>query len=279
MLDSLQRRLIYRPRRSNRLAVIHFPDLSALYQSVSDLELTTPDAVTLKGWLLRTNNQPETATAERAAILYFHGNAGHRGNRVPWYRVFHKLATDVLAVDYRGYGDSDGSPTESGLILDAQTTWRYATETLGYSAGRIWIVGSSLGGAVAVRLAADLCRRGVVPAGLIGVATFSSLTDVAAAQYPWLPVRWLLVDRFESHLQISDVACAYLHLHGDRDDIVPLSCGRKLFEAAPNCSADGKARRFVVLPGLGHDNVLPDAAETVIHELNKFVTHQIVRTS
>ena len=164
----IQRRMMYPATRATSLSVAGFPELRQSFHSATDLEMNTTDQVTIRGWHLQIAEAP----ADRL-ILLFHGNGGHRAYRGKWYLIARSLNADVLAMDYHGYGDSGGSPSEQALISDAEAAWNHAVMTLNYQPAQIVIVGESLGGAVGVQLAAEKCRKGTPPAGLVLVATFS----------------------------------------------------------------------------------------------------------
>jgi pimeloyl-ACP methyl ester carboxylesterase len=261
MLAFFQRSLIYLPSRDPQIDTQH-SGLPA--GQVHTVTLTTKDGLELRGWHIL----PDGVTAadreqcdQRLAsgqpvIIYFSGNAGNRAYRTMEFELFTHLDCHVLVFDYRGYGDNPGSPSEELLAEDAQAIWRYAVETRKLRADRIVLFGESLGGGVAVRLAAELCVSGTPPGGLVLRSSFSSLVDVAAHHYRWLPVRMLMIDRFPSAERISDVSCPILHIHGVRDRIVPIEFGRELFAAAPDSSSAGVAKRFVELPLAGHNDIL-----------------------
>ena len=259
MLASLQRKLMYAPLVSDQLAVGQHVELLELFPAATDVQITAADGVQIRGWYLR-QAEAKSAEPQRPLMLFFHGNAGNRLGRMGWYRLFRDFGVDVLAIDYRGYGDSEGSPSEVGLHADAAATWNYAVNTLGYAPERICVMGVSLGGAVAVNLVAAKSQGGTPAGGLIVVATFSSMHDTAAFLYPWLPVRWLLIDKYASDELIRCVTCPVLSLHGDQDQLVPLQLGQRLFEAAPAASAAGLPRQLVVMAGVGHRR-LADAGE------------------
>jgi fermentation-respiration switch protein FrsA (DUF1100 family) len=160
----------------------------------------------------------------------------------------------VLLFDYRGYGENPGSPSETNFARDARAIWRFATESPAVLPRRIVVFGESLGGAVATRLAAEQSVGGNSPSGLILCGTFSSLTDTGTARFPWMPVRWLLVDRDPSADRIKAVTCPILQFHGDQDDVVPIEFGRRLFSAVPEQSATGIRKQFVELVGSGHND-------------------------
>jgi fermentation-respiration switch protein FrsA (DUF1100 family) len=222
--------------------------------------------VTIKGWHLQV-----AATPADRIILLFHGNAGHRAFRGNWYEIAKSLHADVLAIDYHGYGDSGGSPSEPALISDAQSAWNYAVTILKFQPAQIVIVGESLGGAVGVQLAAEKCRRGTPPGGLVLVATFSSMLEVASYQFPWLPIRFLLTDRYRSDRSIVDVTCPILQFHGDQDTLVPLSLATRLHQLAPATSSSGKAKALQILRDTGHNDILYLHGQTILDEMAKFI--------
>ena len=197
-------------------------------------------------------------------VLYFSGNAGHRAYRVDECEVFTRLRCHVFIFDYRGYGDNPGRPAKTGLLPTLRPSGGTRRRRGTSLPDRVLLYGESLGGGVAVRLAAELAQAGTPPAGLILRSTFSSLVDVGAYHYPWLPVRLVMVDRYPSSDRIPAVTCPVLQLHGEQDTIVPLVMARRLFEAAPAQSAGGTAKQFVILPLADHNDVLP-VAEPQLH--------------
>lgn len=257
-LTWFQRKLMYPAMRAESLETAQFPVLRQFFQQAEDIELLTPDGVRIRGWRL----QAESSPAEHVLLL-FHGNGGHRAHRAFWYEVARSLNMDVIAIDYHGYGDSEGSPSEKALIQDAAATWDYAVAKCGYQPSQIVIAGESLGGAVGVRLAAEQCRNGTAPGGLVLVATFDSMLRTASWHYPFLPVRWLLLDRYHSDRHIPDVSCPILQVHGTNDTIVPLEFARNLFMTAPDQSAGGTQKSFLEIPDAGHNDLLSDHARTI----------------
>jgi uncharacterized protein len=258
LLISLQRRLIYLPLRET-------PDVrraeTALRAPILPLTINTEDGLALNGWLIPATSadqrDPAAAVADgRPLCLWFNGNAGHRAHRLPQISLIHKLGAHVLIIDYRGYAENPGSPSEEGLAKDARAAWNFARDTLKVPAKRIVICGESLGGGVATRLAADLCKEGTPPAGLFLQATFASLVEAGSYHYPFLPVRWVLRDRFDSLSRIADVTCPISMVHGRQDGIVPFDHGRKLFNAAPDKSASGVLKTFTEMPTAGHNDIM-----------------------
>ncbi len=203
-----QRRLMYYPSGG--------PVPTPPFPSLREVELSTADGVSLKAW--------HWPGRDPLTLLIFHGNAGHRGDRLSWAEILRETGAGVFLLDYRGYGGSSGSPTEKGLYLDAEAAaaWLEANR---YSP--VVYVGESLGSAVAVELA---LRR--PPAALILQSAFTSAADVGQKAYPFLPVRLLIKDRFDSLSKIDRVTCPILLIHGKEDSLVPLTMGRALYDRA-----------------------------------------------
>ena len=271
LLGFLQRKLIYHPTVANELPVAEFPNVTRIYPEAQDIRLCCSENTELGGWLLKSSPGTTSEKIERPLVVFFHGNAGDRSGRFWWYHALSQSNVDILAIDYHGYGDSLGEPSEEALYRSAEAAWTYAVQDLGYSSSQVFIMGVSLGGAAAVHLAYETCQSGESPAGLIVVATFSSMTDVASSHYPWLPVRAILVDRYPSEEKISQVTCPILNLHGDQDRIVEQNCGLQLFEAAPAESACGFRRRWVNLSGAGHNDLLASHGNVIANEVQQFV--------
>jgi uncharacterized protein len=207
-----------------------------------DAVFTTEDGIQLHGWYFE-HPQP------RAHVLYFHGNGtdvSHLGPEMQAISRQHALS--MLVFDYRGYGRSEGRPTEQGLYRDAEAAQQWLAERTGQSPRDIVLMGRSLGGAVAVEAAVTHGAR-----GLILERTFSSLPAVAASIYWWLPVRWLMRNRFDSLRKIPQYRGPLLQSHGTADSIVPFTHGKQLFEAAGS-----DAKRFVVLHRLEHNDPDPE---------------------
>ncbi len=260
MFAWLQRSMMYFP---TRVATVPTAECGLAPGQVHEIEVPMADDLMLHGWLALADGQAAGDSVEglerlsegRTLLLYFPGNAGHRGYRADAIAGLTNLGLDVVLVDYRGYAENSGKPTEASLHADARDTHAWLVAR-GVAADRLILFGESLGCAVAVRLAADLCRGGESPAGLLLRSPFSSMTDTGRHHYPWLPVSWLLVDRYESIDHIGDVTCPLTIVHGAEDQLIPVGLSRKLFAAAPSQSATGVERRFVELPGIGH-NAIP----------------------
>lgn len=217
-----QRRLIYFPASE----LESDPGRHGL--AFEELALTTADGVRLHGWWLPHPTAGESTGQEPiSALLLLHGNAGNIAGRLDLARAFLDMGLSVLLLDYRGYGRSEGSPSEQGLYQDARAAYRHLVEERGIAARRIVVYGESLGGAVAIDLAHDHALG-----ALIVEATFFSLVELGASLYPWLPVGLLQRDRFESGSKIAQVSAALLVIHSPQDEIVPLAHAERLLEAA-----------------------------------------------
>lgn len=209
---------------------------------VEDAWFEAADGVRLHGWFLAHPNP-------RWVVLYCHGNAGnitHRADILEDIRRF--LEASVLVWDYRGYGRSEGRPTERGVLLDAEAARNWLAQRTGRPPDRLVLWGHSLGGAVAVHLAADGGAE-----ALVLESTFTSLPDVAAYHYPWLPVRWLMRNRLDAQSRIGQYHGPVFQSHGQADSIAPIHLGRNLFDSA------NPPKQFLAIPGADHNDPLgPD---------------------
>ncbi|HEX8422962.1 MAG TPA: alpha/beta hydrolase [Pyrinomonadaceae bacterium] len=196
---------------------------------VEDVQLTASDGVRLHGWYCTPHTgrggalEPVQADA---TLLFLHGNAGNISHRYEIMEDFVKLPVNVLIIDYRGYGKSEGDPSEQGLYDDARAAWDYLTNARGIPASRIVIFGESLGGAVAIDLASK-----TQACGLIVQSSFTSVADMAAELMPFIP-RFMLRTKMDSLTKIASVSCPKLFIHSQADEIVPYKLGRRLFNAA-----------------------------------------------
>ena len=194
------------------------------------------DGTKLHGWFV-PHDHP------RAVALFAHGNGGNLSHRADLFYELHRMGVAVLAFDYRGYGRSEGSPNEAGILADARAARTWLAKRAGIPESQIVVMGESLGGAVAVLLTGEAPAR-----GLVVESSFSSAPDVAAYHYPWLPVRLLMRTQLNAAEAIRRHHGPVLIVHGDADTIVPIQFGRKLFEAA------NEPKRFVTIPGADHND-------------------------
>jgi uncharacterized protein len=213
-----QRNLLYIP--DNRL-----PDPAASgVPEMREVRLKTADGLELISW-------HRAAASGRPTIVYFHGNGGNISYRAFRIHPYLNRGYGLLLVEYRGYGGNPGTPTERGLYEDGRAAMTFIADE-GVPADDVVLYGESLGGGIAVQVAAEQARASKAVGALILEAPLSSVTDVAAYHYPLIPVRWLLEDRFESAGKIGDVAAPVLIIHGENDWVVPIDFGRALFKAA-----------------------------------------------
>ena len=228
---AFQRRLIYFP--FGRVA----DPASVGLPAARMVSFPTRDGHMLAAWWVPAAARP------RATMLVFNGNAGNRAMRAPLARRLAEGGLNVLLFDYRGYGGSSGTPTEAGLVEDARAALQYLRARDDIDSKRLIYFGESLGSAVAARLALE-----DPPAALVLRSPFTSLVDVARVHYPYLPVSWLLRDRFDTLSKIATLRSPLLVIAGDRDAIVPPDQSRRLFDAAPS------PRRLVIVAGADHND-------------------------
>lgn len=228
LLATMERRMIYFPVR----ALDTKPSDYGL--SAEDLRLQTEDGVRLHAWWIR-------GAGERA-VLFFHGNAGNISHRLERARLLVKnLGIDLLLLDYRGYGLSEGRPSEAGLFRDARAVYKAAIGR-GLRPDQILLFGESLGSAVALQLALERpC------AGVILETPFLSVPALARKYYPFVP-GFVIRDRFDNEKKIARLAVPKLIIAAEEDEIVPLSHARRLFDLAP------PPKELFVIPGAGHND-------------------------
>lgn len=205
-----------------------------------DASFKAPDGTQLHGWYLPHENP-------RAVVLFCHGNAGNVSGRAETLQILHDdVGAAVLIFDYRGYGRSEGRPNEEGVLADARAARAWLANRAGVAEPEVVLMGRSLGGAVAVDLAAGDGAR-----ALVVESSFSSITDVAAYYYPWLPVRWMMRTRLDSAGKIAAYHGPLLQSHSTADTIVPYRLGRRLFEAA------NEPKRLITFSDLDHNDPQP----------------------
>jgi fermentation-respiration switch protein FrsA (DUF1100 family) len=203
-----------------------------------ELAIETDDGERLHGWWVQADEN------RLGHVLLCHGNAGNVGDRVLHAQLLCAAGFDVLLFDYRGYGRSTGRPGEQGTYRDARAARAALLREPGTDSSRVFYLGESLGGAVALALALEL-----PPRGLMLQSTFTGVRDMARRHYPLIPAA-LVPDAYPSLRLIAGLTAPLLVLHGELDEIVPLSHGLALFEAAP------EPKRIHVFPGLGHNDVV-----------------------
>jgi fermentation-respiration switch protein FrsA (DUF1100 family) len=252
MLRRFEASVIFHPERAALEGVWRAP------RGAEEVWFRTADGVRLYGWLFHAERRPAGAT-----VVYFHGNGGNLSYG-DW--VGESLAArgfDVLLFDYRGYGRSDGEADgERGLYADADAAYDFLTKERGVPEGSVVLYGQSLGTAAA----ADVASRRVCGA-LVLESGLSSAADMAGVVMPWLPrfVRGLTKNKLDTVGKLGRVGCPVLVVHGDRDSIIPVEQGRKLFDAAP------ARKRLEIVRGAGHNDLSIVGGEKYIDALAEFI--------
>ena len=243
----IERRFIFFPEKE----LIGDPSHWGL--SFDDVNFRTGDGVGLHGWFVPGEGE--------VTWLWFHGNGGNISHRLEDLTLLHsRLGVSVFLFDYRGYGRSRGSPSEKGTYHDASAALDHVLSRKDVNPERIVYFGRSLGAAVAVWLAA---RR--PPYGLILESPFASVADMAKIAYPHLPLHLLVRGKYDSLSQIGKVSCPLLVLHGARDEVVPISQGQKLYEAATG------PKSFYVIEGAAHNDTYIAGGEPYFRALGDFI--------
>jgi fermentation-respiration switch protein FrsA (DUF1100 family) len=220
---------------------IYFPDpvraspAAAGLPEVAERIIATPDGEKIIAWYGK-------ARPGQPTLLYFHGNGGALETRNERIRKYLDRGRGMFMMSYRGFSGSTGSPTEAANVADAKLAYDALVKE-GVSPDDIILYGESLGTGVAVQVAAEK-----KVAGIILDSPFTSVAELAAEHYPWLPVGLLLKDRYDSIRRIRDVRAPLLIVHGEADVVVPVAVGRQLFAAA------NEPKEIVTLPGAGHDD-------------------------
>jgi fermentation-respiration switch protein FrsA (DUF1100 family) len=255
MLRTLENRLIYFPPRYPE----GFSPRNHLESEGEDVWLTTEDNVRINAFYLSHPSSPKV-------LLWFHGNAENIGYGLARMKVLSQIGVNILAVDYRGYGKSEGKPDEAGVYRDADAAYDYLVKQRHIRAEDIFIYGNSLGGAVALDLAA---RRPC--GGLIVQSSFTSARAMARRMFRVPLLEYVPKTRFDSLQKIRDVHAPILIAHGTRDEVVPFEMGRRLFAAA------SEPKRFYPIEGAGHNDVIEVGGDAYLQQLKTFVgsSHEI----
>jgi pimeloyl-ACP methyl ester carboxylesterase len=245
-----QERLLYFPLRGLSAT----PDAIGLaYETVS---IETEDGIEISGWFI-------PADRPRGTLLFFHGNAGNISHRLDSIAAFHRLGLNTFIVDYRGYGQSQGKPTEQGTYRDAAAAWRYLVESRQIPPTEIIIFGRSLGGAVAAWLA-----HTHPPGALILESTFTSAPDMAAQAYPFLPVRQLIRIDYNTLARLPKIEVPLLIIHSPEDSVIPYGHSQTLFNAA------NQPKEFLEIRG-GHNDGFIISAQAYEATLDRFISTYI----
>jgi pimeloyl-ACP methyl ester carboxylesterase len=202
------------------------------------VKIRTVDGLLLDAWYV-----PHTGA--RRVLLFLHGNTRNISHCMESIAIFHRLGFNTLLFDYRGYGQSDGRPSEQGTYYDAEAAWNYLVGERGFPPADIVVLGRSLGAAIASHLGTLHA-----PCALVIESTFTALADLAAEMHPWVPVRWLSRHRYPVCENIAAVRCPVLVVHGRDDELIPFHHGRSLYDAVPG------AKGFLEIGGSHYDGFL-----------------------
>jgi fermentation-respiration switch protein FrsA (DUF1100 family) len=250
----MQPRLLYYPNVPSRELTATPATIELDYEAVT---LQTDDGLRLSAWFI-------PHPAPRATLLFFHGNAGNLSHRLESIRLFHDLGLAVFIIDYRGYGQSEGSPSEAGTYRDAAAAWDYLVTKRHIAPQEIVIFGRSLGAAIAAELASR-----TRPAALIIESAFTSVPNMAARIYPWLPVRWLSRYHYDTQTALESLTCPVLIIHSREDDIIPYAEGEQLFTHAR------EPKQFLELHG-GHSDGFLVSREAYTQGIDDFLEKYVV---
>lgn len=238
-----QRYLQYYPDRSRPGT----PAANGL-KEMQELRVRTEDGLDLLAWFA----PPKKKNGK--VIVFYHGNAGNIADRASKARHFLDAGYGVYLCEYRGYGGNKGFISEEGLYRDARAALKWL-EANGYAPAQWIIYGESLGSGVAVQMAAEF-----QPKILILESAFGTAVDIAKKAYFWLPVGFLMKDRYESINKIKAVKSSLLMIHGSKDELVPYGLGKKLYDAANH------PKEFITIDGGGHNDLYDHHAGRIILE-------------
>ena len=220
--------------------MIYFPDKTrpTPIEGAEVVNVTAKDGQNIQSWYFKG------ADPDKPVIIYFHGNAGHFGNRI--YKAIHYIQAGygVLLAEYRGYGGNAGPISEQGIYNDARAQINWLVEEKGINTGDIVVYGESIGSGPAVQMATEFPIH-----ALVLETPFSSLYEIAAKRYFFLPVRLLLKDHYMNIEKIDSVNAPVLIIHGRRDNTIPFSSGKKLYNKA------NQPKKFIEIPQANHNNL------------------------
>jgi fermentation-respiration switch protein FrsA (DUF1100 family) len=231
---------------------------AAIGLKYEDVTVDSEDGVRIHGWFVPVSEA-------RGTVLFSHGNAGNISGRLETIRILNKLKMNVLIFDYRGYGKSEGQPTEKGIYQDVLACWNFLVQQKNIPNEKIILMGRSLGGSVSAWLA-----RQTAPAALILESTFTSAADLAQELYPWVPVRWLMHSEYPTADHLQQLSLPVLVLHSREDQLIPFHHGKELYERANDpkyfYEMDGDHGESHIVTGDGYVETLDQFFSEVITE-------------
>ncbi|SUZ52004.1 uncharacterized protein METZ01_LOCUS4858, partial [marine metagenome] len=250
---------------------VFFPVTELLYTpndvnlGYEDVRIQTSDGLELRGWFVPGEPWAASGADSNVTWLWFHGNGGNIGHRIGELALaHHRMGANIFIFDYRGYGESEGTASEKGIYLDSRAVIEYLASRPDVDRDRIVYLGHSLGTAVAVELALNR-----PPMAMVLVSPFASVRNMANLMLPFPLLGWLVWNHFDSISRICQIDAPILVLHGDQDEIVPISQGRKLYEAA------NQPKRFQTLEGAAHNDTYEVAGEQYWGAIESFLAeHQ-----
>lgn len=250
--------------------LVFFPDTAREFSATpqtyglafESAQIRTVDGETLHGWWIPAEGGSAAGrSAARGIVLLFHGNAGNISHRIDYAQMFNRMGYACLLVDYRGYGKSSGSPSEEGTYQDALAAWNWL-QSRGAKPGDVVIAGESLGGGVASWLAAQHAPR-----ALLLMSAFTSIPELAAKIYPFLPVRLISRISYDNLANLRRIKAPVLIAHSRGDEVVPFAHGEALYAAA------GEPKQFLELQG-SHNTGFIFAREDWVRAVEKFLEQQ-----
>ncbi|MGI9227587.1 MAG: alpha/beta hydrolase [Gammaproteobacteria bacterium] len=227
---------IYAPNMPTRELTTTPKDIGLDYE---DVFLKTNDNEKIHAWFIPKSSS--NSLAEKT-ILFMHGNAGNISHRLETIQIFHRLGFNIFIFDYRGFGNSTGSPSEKGTYLDANAAWNFLRDDKNLTPEQIIIAGRSLGGGVATEIAEN-----VSPAMLILESTFTSMLDVSKIHYPFMPTELIVKHEYETVNKLKNISCPVLIIHSVDDEVIPFAHSKTNFDNA------NSPKKLIELRG-GHGN-------------------------
>ncbi len=215
-------------------------DVSLEYE---DVFFETEDGLRLNSWFIPAENP-------KGIILYNNGNAGNIGDRIEITKIFNKLNLSVFLFDYRGYGKSQGKPSEEGLYRDAMAAYQYLNSRHDIDRDRIILYGESIGAVVAADLASKVNAR-----ALIFQSGFSSAVDMGERLFPFLPVRWLITVRYNAVEKLKNLSTPKLIIHSRDDEMIPFELAEKVFNSA------SEPKEFYIMHGTHNEAIFMSKEE------------------
>jgi fermentation-respiration switch protein FrsA (DUF1100 family) len=219
--------LYFYQRQSSLLYIPRIPfEMKTGDRTIAHHEITyrTGDGIAISAWYVPAEKKEP---GSGRVILFCHGNAGNITQRIDSFKIFRKLGLNTFIFDYRGYGRSEGKPTEKGTYLDGEGAWNYLVNVMKVKPEDIIIFGRSLGGGIASYLA-----QKYRPRALIIESSFTSVQDVASALFPRLPMRWLTRFKYDTRERLKEIRCPVMIIHSPDDELIPFRLGQVLYETA-----------------------------------------------